>query len=115
RATARALSAARPEAESLEHAFAAEAAAGAGTEAFESLEARLALGVDLAAVERLALLGLTKDLVGGVELGEPAGCLGIVLVGVRMQLLGQLAERALDVRGACALGHPQHVIGVAHF
>src|SRR5262249_37300859 len=90
------------------------AAGMTASETFKALKARLALGVDLAAVKGLALLGIADDLVGGVELGETAGGLGVVLVGVRVQLLGELPERALDVRGACALGHPQHVIGVAH-
>ena len=36
----------------------------------EALEARLALGIDLAAVERLALLLVADDLVGGVQLGK---------------------------------------------
>src|SRR5262249_30269056 len=83
-------------------------------EALETLEARLALGVDLAAVERLAFVLLAQDLVGGVELGEARGGLGVVLVGVRMQLLGLLPERALDLRGARAFRHPQNIIGVAH-
>ena len=64
-----------------------------GCAAFEALEARLALGVDLAAVEGLALLVVADDLVGGIELGEARGRLGIVLVGVGMQLLGELAGR----------------------
>ena len=75
-------------------------------EAFEALEARLALGVDLAAVEGLALVVLAQDFVGGVELGEARGGVLVVLVGVGVQLLGELAEGALDVRGARALGHP---------
>ena len=65
----------------------------AGAEPFEALEARLALGVDLAAVECLALVVVADDLVGGVQLGEARGRLGVVLVGVGMQLLGELADR----------------------
>src|SRR5262249_31334905 len=115
-AAARALEAFRPPAEGLERAVAAEAGAwpAAGAEAFEALEARLALGVDLAAVEGLALVVLAQDLVGGVELGEAGGGLGVVLVGVRMQLLGLLPERALDLRGAGGLRYPEDVIGGAH-
>ena len=75
-------------------ALAAKAATPAPTaEAFKALEARLAFGVDLAAVEGLALVGFAEDLVGGIELGEARGRLRIVLVGVRMQLLGELAGR----------------------
>src|SRR5262249_52286827 len=66
--------------------------AGMGAHALEAAEARLALGVDLAAVERLALVLLAQDFIGGVELGEPHRRLGVVPVGVRMQLLGQAPE-----------------------
>src|SRR5262249_13587288 len=84
RTTTRALGAAGPEAERFEHALATEAAAGAGAKALEALEARLALGVDLAAIERLALFDVAHDLICGIELGEAAGCLAVVLIGVRM-------------------------------
>ena len=83
-------------------------------EAFEALEARLALGVDLAAVEGLALVLVADDFVGGVQLGEPASAAFVVLVGVGMQLLGELAEGALDRRRARTLRHPQDLVGVAH-
>ena len=43
---------------------------GRPVEAFEALEARLAVGVDLAAVELGALAGVAEDLVGRVQLGE---------------------------------------------
>ena len=65
----------------------------AAADAFEALEARLALGVDLAVVEGLALLVVADDLVGRIELGETRGRLRVVLVGVGMQLLGELAGR----------------------
>src|SRR5262249_3380786 len=112
--TAAALEPPGSEGERLEHALAVETSDRPGAEAFEAAEARLALGIDLTAVEGLSLLGVADDLVGGVDLGE-AGCrLGVVLVGVRVVLLGELAERALDVRRARALGHAQDLIGVAH-
>src|SRR6185503_3973446 len=38
----------------------------------------------------------------------------VVLVGVRMQLLGEPAEGAFDRRRARILLHPQDVVGVAH-
>ena len=90
------------EAEGLELRLGREAAgaaarAGAAAEPLEAAEARLALGVDLAAVERLALVVLAKDLVGGIDLGKARRRLGIVLVGVGMQFLGEAPERALDV------------------
>src|SRR5262249_37754642 len=59
RASARALEAAGPEAEGFEHALVG--ARPAASEALEALEARFALGVDLAAVERLALVGVPDD------------------------------------------------------
>ena len=66
-------------------------------EAFEAAEARLALGIDLAAIERLALVVVAEDLIGGVELGEPHRRLGVVLVGVGMQLLGEPPIGLLDI------------------
>ena len=65
-------------------------------EAFEAMESRLALGVDLAAVEGLALLVVADDFVGGVELGELRGRLVVLFVGVGMQLFGKLAVGAFD-------------------
>ena len=106
----------RPPGEALEIALAPaeRTCARPAAEAFEALEARLALGVDLAAVERLALVVVADDLVGAVELGELVGRLRVLLVGVRVQLLGELAIGLLDVFRARRLGHPQHLIGVAH-
>src|SRR5271165_5984730 len=67
------LEAVRTEVEALEVARTRSEAGAAGVCAFEALETRLALGVDLAAVEGLALLVVADDLVGGVELGEARG------------------------------------------
>src|SRR5262249_35825380 len=83
--------------------------------AFKSLETRLALGIDLAAVERLALVRLAQNFVRGIELGEAVRRLRVVLVGIRMQLLGELAVGALDLRRARVARHTQDVIGVAHY
>src|SRR5215470_11019586 len=82
--------------------------------ALEAVEARLSLRVDLAAVERLALRLVAEDLVGRVEFGELHRRLGIVLVGVGMQLLGQLAVGLFDVVLARRPRHPQNLVGVAH-
>ena len=90
------------------------AAARRRAEAFVALEARLALGVDLTVVERLALLVVAGDLIGGIELGEARGRLGIVLVGVGMQLLGEPPVGALDLGLARTLRYPQDLVGVAH-
>jgi hypothetical protein len=51
-------------------AVAREAAPRLRAVPFEAAKARLALGVDLAAVEGLALILVADDLVGGVELGK---------------------------------------------
>src|SRR5262249_34479765 len=64
-----------------------EAAARLRPEALEAVEAGLALRVDLAAVERLALGFVAENLIGGVELAEALRGLRVALVGVRMQLL----------------------------
>src|SRR5262245_5404568 len=82
--------------------------------ALEAMETRLALGIDLAAVEGLALRLVTEDFVGGIELGKLHRRLGVVLVGVGMKLLGQLAVGLLDVVLARRPRHPQNLVGVSH-
>src|SRR6185437_2746214 len=77
-------------------------------------EARLALGVDLAAVELLALVLVAEDFIGGVDFSEALGRLRIILVAVRVMFLGELAIGALDRRSIGAPRHPQDLIGVAH-
>ena len=105
------------EAEGLEFRLGPEASlstagAGAGAEALETAEARLALGVDLAAIEGLALVVLAKDLVGGIDLGKARRRFGIVFVGVGMQFLGEAPESALDVARARLAIDAQHLIGI---
>src|SRR5215218_6593774 len=106
-------------------AGAAAAAEGVGFEASrpgaparaaarKTLKARLALGVDLAAVELLAPVLAADDLVGRVDLGKPLRGLRITLVVVGVMLLGELAIGTLDRRSAGAPRHPQDLIGVAH-
>src|ERR1700722_7302175 len=80
----------------------------------KTLEARFALGINLAAVELLALVGIANDLVGRIQFGETSGGLRIVRVGVGGILLGKLAKGALDRRSAGTPRHPQDLIGVAH-
>ena len=105
----------RAEAEAFEIAVAAEAGTRAGAAAaVKTLEARLALGVDLAAVERLALVLVAEDFVRGVELGKARRRLRIVLVGVGMQLLCQAPIGALDVGRARLAIDPQDLIGITH-
>ena len=96
-----------------------EPAAGAlaalkALETLKALEARLAFGVDLAAVELAALLLVAEDLVGGVDLGEFRLRLGVVGAPVRVVLLGEFPVGALDLRLAGGTGDPEHVIGIAH-
>src|SRR5215207_5004924 len=88
--------------------------AAARVAAGKTLEAWLALGVDLAAVELLALVLVADDLVGGIDLGKARSRLRIVLVVVRVMLLGELAIGTLDRRSAGAPRHPQDLIGVTH-
>ena len=72
--------AAGAEGEGLEAAAGPTPAAAARVAAGKALEARLAFGVDLAAVELLALVLVADDLVGGVQLGKPLRGFRIVLV-----------------------------------
>src|SRR5205823_1115322 len=96
-------------------AFLAKATpARATAKTFEALESRLALGVDLTTVKSLALVGVADNLIGGIELGKTRGSLGVLVVGVGVQLLGKLAERTLDLSGARLPPHAEHLIGVAH-
>src|SRR5206468_3759159 len=83
-------------------------------EALKALEARLAFGVDLTAIELLALVRVADDLIRAVQLGELRRRLRVLLVRIRVQLLRKLAISLLDVFLACAFRHPQHLIGVAH-
>src|SRR5262249_38099369 len=100
-AAAGVLKAVAPPAERFKSAFPAEAAArpAPGAETLKALEARLALGVDLAAIEGLALVRLAQDFIGSVQLGKARGCPRVMLVGVRMQLLRLPAERTFDLGG----------------
>src|SRR5215813_990874 len=84
------------------------------TEALEAAKFRLALSIDLAAIISLALVFLAQDLVGRIEFGKALSCFGVILVGVRVKLLGELTKCALDRGRIRILLHPQHFIGVAH-
>jgi hypothetical protein len=89
-------------------------AAGLRAKALEAAEARLALAIDLAIVEGFAFLVVAKNFVSRVQLGKARGCLRIVLVGVGVQFLGELAEGAFDLRFIRILAYPQNFIGVPH-
>src|SRR5580700_644099 len=104
----------RTEAETFEIGIAAEAGTRIGAAAAKTLEARLTLGVDLAAIERLALVLVLEDLVRGVQLGKARRRLRIVLVGVGMQLFCQAPIGALDVGRTRLAIEPQDLIGITH-
>src|SRR6202048_75453 len=92
----------------------ARIAAARKTATRKALEPWLALGIDLAAIELLALVLVADDLVGRVQLGKARRRFRIVLVGIGVMLLGELSIGALDRRSAGAPRHPQDLIGVAH-
>src|SRR6185295_20042441 len=81
----------RSEAQALKNRFARPALMCAGTraaaEARKALKARLALRIDLAAVELRALLVVADNLIGRVGLGK-AGLRFRVLVRIRMMAFG---------------------------
>src|SRR2546430_1199876 len=72
------------------------------------------LGIDVAAVERFALVLLAEDFISGGDLGELHRRLGVVLVGVGMQPLGEPPVGFLDFVLARRPRHPQNLVGVAH-
>src|SRR5258708_22741580 len=85
------------------------AAARSATEA-ETL--RIAIDVDLAAIETRALVLVGQQVIGARNLAEPLGGLWIVRVAVRVQFLGELAIGGLDVLLAGAARYAQSRIGV---
>src|SRR5262249_43061516 len=90
------LKAITPPAEGFENALRAEAAVPATmAEPLKALESRLAFGIDLAAIESLALALLAQDFVGRVQLCKARSSPRAVLVGVRIDLLRLPAAGAL--------------------
>src|SRR3546814_13188688 len=81
------------------HAFAALAAETAPSSARTIAEGRtrIALLVDFAPVILGALVGVAQQIIGVRDLGKPRRGLGIILVPVRMEFLGQLAISFLDI------------------
>ena len=104
----------RAEAKTFEIRIAAEAGTWVGAAAAKTLETGLALGIDLAAIERLALVLVLEDLMRGVQLGKARRRLRIVLVGVGMQLFCLAPIGALDVGRASLAIDPQDLIGITH-
>ena len=91
-----------PAVEALGEAVGPAAAAGRGpaaaaAEAAAERHARIAVLVDLAAVVAGALVLVGQQVIGLGHLGEALGGLGIVLVAVGVQLLGEAAIGLLDL------------------
>src|SRR6185369_4985497 len=80
----------------------------------EAGEFGVAVGVDLAAVERRLLVLVGQEVIGRRNLGKLLLRLGIVLVLVGVVGLGQLAISRLQVLLAHRTRHPEHAIGIAH-
>jgi hypothetical protein len=85
----------------------ARPAAATGAAPGKTLEARLALGVDLAAIEGLALGLIADDFVSRVQLGEPCRRRLVGLVGIRMQLLASRRKALLTAAGVAFFCTPR--------
>ena len=81
-----------------------------GTEA--ERRGRIAVRVDLAAIELGALVLVVQQVIGGRHLAEALRRLRIVLVAIRVQLLRELAIRFLDVGLARSASDVQHGIWI---
>ncbi len=91
----------------------AEAAwTASGMTAAEAAHGLAPVRVDLAAVELLALLIVTKDVEGCADPLEPLLGLAVARVLVGVQLLGELAEGLADLLGGRAAGHAQLLIWI---
>src|SRR3546814_13975135 len=75
----------------------------------------IAVAVDLAAIILRALRLVGQQVIGLGDVGEFLRRLGIVLVLVGVQFLGELAISGLDLRIACGLRNAQGGIGIGHF
>jgi hypothetical protein len=75
---------------------------------------RVALGVNLAAVETGALVLVAQQVIGLGDVGETLRRLRIVLVAIGVQFLGKLAVGGLDVLLTRIAGNAQGGIGIGH-
>jgi hypothetical protein len=98
------------EAAATEAAGVERAIAGLAAEAARGLAT---VGVDLAQVELLALLGVADDVEGGADLLELLLGLLVPRIGVRVMGLGELAERLADLVRGRGAGNAEFLIGVA--
>ena len=86
----------------------------AAAEAGNFRRARLALRVNLAAIELAPFLLVGENLVRRVQLGEAVLGLGIGRIGIRVELLRELAIGALDLCLVGGLGNTEDVVGITH-
>ena len=94
---------------------AARSGTAAAGKTLETGMARLALGVDFAAVELGALLLVAENLISGVGFGKPVLGLGIIRMLVGMMQFGELAKRFFHIRVGSVLGDAENLIRIAHF
>src|SRR5690606_32554494 len=92
---------------------AARAASGT-TGAAKTGKARIAVGVDFAAVELGPLLGIAQQIIGMRCLGKLGVSRRVFGILVRVIFLGQLAIGGLDVLLACGPWYPEHGVRIAH-
>src|SRR5690606_16680898 len=76
--------------------------------------ARVAVGADRAGIELGALFLVAQNVIGPGNLLEPLLSGGIARMLVGMMLLGQRAERLLDVRLAGVLGNAEGFVRIVH-
>ena len=72
----------------------------------------IAIHVDLAPIKTGAFVGIGEQVIGVGDFREPLPRLGVILIAIGMQLLGQLAIGGLDVLLACAAGHAQNGVRI---
>ena len=79
-------------------------------------EGGVAVGVDFTPVEAGALVLVRQQIIGARHLGEACCRLGVALVGIGVELLGELAIGGFDVLLARAARHTKGGIGIgSHF
>jgi hypothetical protein len=86
----------------------------AAAKPLETVEFRLALAVDLAAIKLLLLVGVAQNFIGLVEFGEFFLGLGIVGRAIGMQLFGELTKGLFDLGLARRARHAEHGVWIAH-
>src|ERR1700732_281148 len=82
-------------------------------EAFETMETRLAFGVDLAPVERGAFFLVAQNLIGGAHLGEFLLRLRILAL-IWMEFFGEFAKDLFDLGHVGGFLNSQNRIRITH-